>query len=364
MKKNVLFTELREGMVTADDIFIPGTRYTIAYKNTPLTNHILRVIRYHKIPYLPIEIVDGELLPPPDLPDIEPVIGTQLKEESMTGIRKVFETVAAGDTEKNLTTAYKAVGELDIVVDRLVDSLSVESNALVHIADLKSFDEYTFHHSLSVAILFIAIGISMKLEEDELKLLGRCAILHDIGKMLIPSDIINKPAKLTDEEFELMKKHTEYGFNYLRKGGIGNYIIWFCVLMHHEKSNGLGYPSGLRNDNIPLYAKVISVADVYDAVTSYRSYRVPMAPEDALELIMSGVDNGFEYKIVKSFIDKISLYPINTCVELNNGRRGIVTSNNNAKRPTLQMLDSDEVIDLCEFRHLTLFITKVIDVWK
>ena len=346
-------------MVSASDIYTQNNRLALVFTDTVITDRIIRILRHHHIFSVPIKTED-EIAAALEFKPVKPIISEELKEKAVTGIRHLFEAVL-DDSPNNMTTAYHAVRELDEVVDKLVDTLAAESRALVHIADLKSYDEYTFHHSLSVAVLSIAIGQGLNLSDDELRLLGRTALMHDIGKILIPAKIINKPSRLTKKEFALMKKHSELGHNFLSKGNIGDDMLRRAVLSHHEKADGRGYPEGVRGDDIPFFAKIISVADVYDAVTSYRSYRMPMPPSEALEIIMGDIGSAFEYEIVKTFIEKLEFYPVNTCVELSDGRRGVVTDNANIMRPVLTMFDTGEKLDLLDFNNLTLIITRVVD---
>jgi len=347
-------------MITAEDIFVPQETLALVFRDTALTNHMIRALRHHHVYNVPVRII-SEDDPPEALPEVKPLLDEKLREEAVNGIRRMFDAVSEADSDENMTTAYQAVKELDAVVDQLVETLNSESGALVHISDLKSYDEYTYHHSLSVAVLSIAIGQKMSLGEDELKMIGRCAMMHDIGKMLIPPGIINKPSKLTDEEFALIKSHSALGYNYLQKGGIGDDRFRLGVLCHHEKINGRGYPGGLNSEKIPFLSRIISVADVYDAVTSYRSYRMPLAPAEALEIIMGDVGNAFDYDIVKAFIEKLELYPLNTCIELSDGRRAIVTDNANSMRPVVRIIKTGEELDLFDFKNLTLLISRVID---
>ncbi|MCL2873808.1 MAG: HD-GYP domain-containing protein [Defluviitaleaceae bacterium] len=295
-----------------------------------------------------------------ELPKVEALVDDELREMAVDSIRNMFSIANEGKTTENMTTAYKAVKEIEDVVDKLVDSLD-ESNSLVHIAGIKSYDEYTYHHSLSVAILSISIGQSMGLSGYEVRQLGRCAMLHDIGKILIPQEIINKPGKLTDVEFETIKNHPALGSEFIAKWNIGDMALRLGVLTHHEKIDGTGYPNRLSGKKIPLWGQIISVADVYDAVTSYRSYRLPMPPAEAVELVMSQVGTAFDYEVVRVFIDKLELYPINTCLELSNGRFGVVINNEYAMRPIIQMTDNNEIVDLLSFENLSHMIVRVID---
>ena len=289
---------------------------------------------------------------------VEGIIDESLRIEVVDSIRRLFDALGEGG---NMTTAYQAVRELDNILDYLVDTISSESNAFVHITDLKSFDEYTYHHSLSVAVLAIAIGTGLGLNIVQLKKLGQCAILHDIGKTGIPLEIINKASKLTDEEFNIIKGHALKSGEYLERSNIGDAEIWSTIVHHHEKMDGSGYPDKLKGDDIPLYSRIISVADVYDAVTSYRPYRDPMSPNEAVELIMSGIGSSFDYRIVKVFIDKLELYPINSVLVLTNNRLGKVVDNTINLRPILRMLDDDSLLDLMSLDNLSLVITKMLD---
>jgi HD-GYP domain-containing protein (c-di-GMP phosphodiesterase class II) len=208
-----------------------------------------------------------------------------------------------------------------------------------------------------VAVLSIATGQSLGLDLYELKRLARCAVLHDVGKIAIPQEIINKPGRLTPEEFEIVKQHAMNGLHALKSKGIGDAEMWNAVLLHHERYNGSGYPSGLEKEEIPLFSRIIAVADVYDAVTSYRSYRSPKTPSEAYDLLMSEVNRGFDYDVVQAFIKKLIFYPVGAVLEISSGRYGSVINNTNELRPTLQMHDNGEHLDL--YHHQNLIIKRV-----
>jgi len=351
-------------MIVADHVFAPDedNYLPIIPRHTVLTEYIIgRLWEYGVVKVAVREPGDpedetGEEL---ELPPIAPMLDEKLRDEAVSGIRRMFDAVGSG--EENMTTAYQAVREIGEVVDRLVDTLSSESGAFVHIADLKSYDEYTYHHSLSVAVLSIAIGQNLMLSDGELRELGRCAMLHDIGKTLVPVELINKPSKLTDEEFMVIKQHPRKGYDYLKKTSIGDEKLRQGVLTHHEKLNGAGYPIGLNGNSIPLMGRIISIADIYDAVTSYRSYRAPMPPGEAIELIKSEIGRAFDYELVKAFIEKLEPHPLNTVLELSDGRRGVVIGRTGELRPVLRMLDNGEKLDLMDRGSLSLVIMKVID---
>jgi len=347
------------GMLAAEEINILnkyGASVMHVKLGTPLSDEILRRLARHKVTEVVVAHKNALII---ETPPVKPILDEAVREKAVDNIRDLFGAI--GDSE-NMTTAYHAVKELDDVVDQLVDSLTSETESFVHIADLKSFDEYTYHHSLSVAVLSIAIGTGIGLSTSQLKKLGQCAILHDIGKTQVPIEILNKPGRLTDEEFEIIKEHAEKSGEYLARLGIGDQELWSAVSHHHEKLDGSGYPSGLAGDDIPLYSKIISIADVYDAVTSYRPYRKPMAPSEAIEIIMSEIGRSFEYRLVKIFVDKLDLYPPNSVVQLTDGRQGIVVDNTDSvMRPVLKMLEDGSEIDLMGLDNLSLIIEKVVD---
>jgi len=276
-------------------------------------------------------------LPPETVAPIKPVIDEKLKEEAIGSIQQLFTCFNVGQGETlNKTTAYQCVSNVERVVSDLVDVLSDDTNGFIHINGLKSFDEYTYHHSLSVALLSISTGRVLGLHEDAIFRLGRCAMMHDIGKQMIPLDIINKKTKLTDAEFEKIKHHSIQGAITLKNSGIGDIELWNAVMFHHEKVNGTGYPKGLHGKDIPLFSKIIAVADVYDAVTSYRTYRNPLLPSETFEIIRKDVNRAFDYEVVKAFFEKLELYPINTIVELSDGRLGIVIEDDSVSRSRLR----------------------------
>lgn len=293
---------------------------------------------------------------------IKTVIDDKLKDEAVDSVRQLFNCFSE-EGEDNKTTAFQCVNNLESVVSDLLDVLTADTTGLIHISDLKHFDEYTYHHSLSVSILSMATGRELGMDSDTLLRLGRCAMLHDIGKQLIPLKIINKKGKLTNEEFEVIQMHPLLGADSLKSKGIGDTELWNGIMLHHEKLNGTGYPKQLKGDAIPLFSRIISVADVYDAITSYRSYRNPMSPSEAFDIIFKDVNTAFDGNIVKAFFQRLELYPINTIVELSDGRVAIVIERDSRfrLRPVIRIWGSDEVIYLASTAYCN---TEIIGVLK
>ena len=290
----------------------------------------------------------------------KPEISEKTRDIAVDSIKKLFTSAsrdAAGVGSGNMTTAFQIVTNLDLILDELVETVTANPKGLVQIAGLKSYDEYTYHHSLSVTVLSVAIGQAMNLPQRDIKRLGRSAMLHDIGKMMVPHKYISKPEKLSPHEFESVKRHPVVGSYFLKQELIGNEELWNSVRHHHEKFDGTGYPKGLAKKDIPLFSRIVAVADVYDALTSFRPYRDPMRPPaNAVELLMSESGSAFDIEVVQAFVRRIELYPIGSTVQLSDKRFGQVLSNRNPMRPLLKIVDSEDIVDLAAIGNLHLVV--------
>ncbi len=196
-----------------------------------------------------------------------------------------------------------------------------------------------------------------------MKLIGIGAMLHDVGKLQIPTNILFKPGRLTDEEYEMMKQHARFGFDILRNLHSISLLVAHCAFQHHERLDGSGYPRGLVEKDIHPYAKIIAVADVFDAVTSDRVYRDKMLPSQGIELIQSGSGTMFDTSVVEAFKRSIVHYPNGTILLLSDGRRGVVAkqNTNNSALPFVRIfeennsiLKSTYMINLVEHPHITV----------
>lgn len=349
--------ELQPDMILAADVYTEKDSILLP-KNVVLNEKYIASIRKHKIPQVhivgdpdpePVDIIARNIRKSSGFPEKKPVLTPELKETALQSIESIYDFANEGTHTPAISK--RVVKQIDIVVDQLVDSLMGDKNALVSIVDLKSYDDYTYHHSLSVAVLSMAIAQQLGLSKNELNLMGRTGMLHDIGKTAIPIEIINKPSKLNNEEFEKIKSHSPEGFDYLIRANIGNEDVWRSVLAHHEKVDGTGYPNGLKGENIPFFARIISVADVYDALTSNRPYRKPMQPAEAMEYIMGNIGTMFDYDVVRALMRKIELYPVGSFVELSDGRQAVVLDNECSLRPLVKIIDTLEIIDLFRDRE-------------
>jgi len=212
------------------------------------------------------------------------------------------------------------------VVDNVVDSLLRNDEALLWLTKLKEKDEYTAEHSINVCILSVAFAKHLGHDKREIKKIGLGGFLHDVGKAKIPIEVLNKPGRFTDDEFEIMKSHPKFGRDLLMSLPESKHTSIDIAYNHHERIDGSGYPRGLVDHQIPYYAKIIALTDTYDAITSNRVYDTGRASMDALDIIYKCKGTQFDEELAVEFIKCIGIYPPGSIVELTNGEVGLVLS--------------------------------------
>ena len=251
--------------------------------------------------------------------------------------------------------------KFESIVKEYINSIYSVAAADYNFMDIKPYDDYTSAHSVNVMLLSILSGMAANYSNIQIERLGLSGLLHDLGKGRIPLEILEKPDKLTAQEFELMKKHSELGYEIVKDSV--HRSVAEGVRYHHERADGSGYPAGLNGDNIGIFAKNISVCDVYDAITSDRVYKNRVLPDIALGIIKSS-KNQFDPDAVAHFLKFIIPYPKGTPVMLSNKLNGVVKkiNINNRSRPVVKILqdeNGDEVvpffdIDLSKEKDLSI----------
>jgi putative nucleotidyltransferase with HDIG domain len=216
------------------------------------------------------------------------------------------------------------VEQCEPVVEGILDSIFSRPDALLPLAQVKNRDEYTFQHSVAVAALAAAFGRTLDMSREVIKELAIGGLLHDVGKALIPDSVLNKPGKLTDDEFVLMKCHAIRGAELLKKTPGISEIAYSAAAQHHERFDGTGYPQGLKGDEISIYGQMLAIVDVYDAITSLRVYHKGMPPTEALRKMFQWSTCHFSPKLVQAFIKGIGIYPAGSLVRMESGRMGVV----------------------------------------
>ncbi len=210
------------------------------------------------------------------------------------------------------------------LVEEISDSVTRNPSALISLARLKTVDDYTYMHSVAVCALMVALGRQIGLEGDRLRTAGMAGLMHDIGKARIPLSVLNKPGKLTDDEFDVIRSHSEHGHRMLLAcGGVDEEVLDAC-LHHHEKMDGSGYPHRLAGDGIGLIARMAAICDVYDAITSDRPYKRGWDPAESLRRMAEWTHGHFDARLFQAFVKSIGIYPVGSLVRLASGRIGVV----------------------------------------
>ncbi|CAK0756492.1 Cyclic di-GMP phosphodiesterase PA4108 [Gammaproteobacteria bacterium] len=240
----------------------------------------------------------------------------QICDKSKKAVISMFHEARMGQA-----VSTEAVGEL---VDEISSSVMRNPGALISLARLKTADDYTYMHSVAVCALMVALARQLAIDDVLTRELGMAGLLHDLGKALMPMDVLNKPGKLTDAEFAIIKGHPEAGHALLVEGSAVGEIALEVCLHHHEKTDGSGYPHHLDAEKISLYAKMGAVCDVYDAITSNRPYKAGWDPAESLKKMTEWCKGHFDERIFQAFVKSIGIYPIGSLVRLESGRLAIV----------------------------------------
>lgn len=270
-------------------------------------------------------LADDEPVPEATLRKIE-----QLKVEDRVSVN-ISESVRARVAKgvSFLYTNTSATQLADTTKDIANDLMKAidENNAIaIDINLLKVSDEYTFKHSVDVATMAMIVAKKLGMSREEVYDIGIAGLLHDIGKSKIPSELLNKPETLTDEEFEIMKQHSVYSYRMIQDNKEIKDSVKLAVLQHHEKINGNGYPLGVEADKICAFAKILTVVDIYDALVTSRPYKEEFSPRDAVEMLMA-MTAELDIVSLRGFLRSVILYPVGTTVGLSNGERARVVEN-------------------------------------
>lgn len=344
----------RPGMVLAEGISAPNGMFALLQRGEPLTDSYIDRLASNGIDGIYIEMEGTE--------DIEPksIVSMKDKLKMANEFRSLYNNYF-----NHPYISTPAVSATKKIAGKIVDHILNCEEHLMDMMEIKSYDNYTYSHCLNVGILSAMLASEIGIARGRLENLTLCALLHDIGKLDIPIEIINKKGAVTSEEYDIIKTHPAKGVDRVRKCRNFSNEVLPGIQSHHEKIDGTGYPNGYAGNNIPLFGRILAVADVYDALTSQRSYRKAWHPKEALEYIIAGSDTQFDRELVEPFSHLISVYPAGSLVRLSDGTAAVVVRNDTRDvfRPCVRLLEDSPLgekgyeIDLLEdirYRDLTV----------
>ncbi|MBO6133177.1 MAG: HD-GYP domain-containing protein [Lachnospiraceae bacterium] len=349
----IMTQHLVPGMIVAEDVFAFNGQMIIP-KDMVLTDKAITKLEFYSVVSVRIKEESASITPE--------------EREEETYSQKIKNSAEYKEFKANFEESVEEFHDNvnDIVTKNVIntDALLSESEKVldenpngIHIFDMlhnmRMYDDSTYAHCMNVSLICNVFGRWLKFPDEDLKVLTLCGLLHDIGKLKIPGEIVGKPAKLTDEEYKIIKTHTLEGYNILKKLPINPHIK-NAALMHHEKCDGTGYPVGLTTDRIDPFARIVAIADVYDAMTSARVYRGPLCPFKVIEIFESEGLQKYDPKYIMTFLEYIVNTYMNNRVKLSNGMEGDIVLINklNLSHPMVRV--GDKFINLSEQTDISI----------
>ncbi|MCM3783230.1 HD-GYP domain-containing protein [Neobacillus mesonae] len=259
----------------------------------------------------------------PNTDDIEfpELLREETRIQAMKEIKCQFSMLSSG----SMRSPYPHLGKVFVgLMELILDDIGTRQDVMIMLSGMQSMDHALYEHSLNVCIYSLVLGKALGYEHKKLMELGLGALLHDIGKTQIPAEILQKPGKLTNDEYEIVKNHTVYGFKLLKDEPGIPLISAHCALQHHERLDGRGYPQGLAGSEIHEFGKLIALTDSYDAMTTNRIYQNALLPHQAVEMLFAGSGTQYDQKMLELFRDYAAIYPVGLTIQLNTGETAVV----------------------------------------
>ncbi len=346
-KVSVRIDACSPGMVTAETIY-NNYGAVIVWENTPLDSNSIFKLKDFGIDA--IQVFEASLSQ-----DAESAWNMSQKKTEQVNFAESYERDA--DEFKSVLHDLSVGKTVSIEKTvRIADSIYLKKDQnrdiINCITQMHNIDEYTYYHSINVSMLSMLIGKWLRFDPDDIHMLVQAGLLHDIGKSRIPFSILNKPAKLNDEELFEMRKHSEYGYCLVQYMKNIDRKISEAVLYHHEREDGSGYPMSLMGDQIPAFARVIAVADTFDAMTANRSYRMKAHPFRVFEMMQNGCFGYLNPVILDTFLTNISHYYIGSLVMLSDGRTAEVIYINRLQYGKPILKAGEEYIDMAVSKNI------------
>ena len=290
------------------------------------------------------------------------LISDELKIRSIATVKNVFKDLS---DKRGSTYHVKQIDGIKNIVNEMMQIIYDNPSTLYCMTELMGSDMYTYNHSAEVAILSMLVAKSMKMNDTFVQKIGVGAMLHDLGKMQIPGEVLNKPTELDADEMALIKTHPQLGYDLLKDNNFISPLSRQIVLLHHEKLNGSGYPHHMVGDQIPIHVRIVTVCDIFNAISSNRAYKEKLNADQALEILRAESVYELDRDIYYHLLKVVNIYPVGTIVRLSNDLLAIVIKENPEvqTRPVLQVIRDKkraEKVDLMD--DLTLFISNTIEI--
>ncbi|MBQ5676290.1 MAG: HD-GYP domain-containing protein [Lachnospiraceae bacterium] len=358
--KRMNIMNLVPGMVTAEDVFSYNNTLIIP-KGACLTDESITRLELYSIISIRIEdeVVPVEAPAVPDFnnPDSEnwPYSQVVQSSEEFKAFKAEFnENMSTLKSCLNDVVEKNAPLRVDEMLHGTLDILSnckTSGNVFSMLQNMRQYDDLTYAHSLNVALICNVFAGWLDFTPEDRELATICGLFHDIGKLTIPEDIVKKPSKLTDEEYNIIKTHPLEGYRILKNQDIDQHIK-NSALMHHERCDGGGYPLGIKAEKIDRFAKIVSIADVYDAMTAARVYRGPLCPFTVIEIFEKEGLQKYDTHFILTFLENIVLTYMNNHVRLSNGQIGKIVFVNKTRLSRPMIATEDKFIDLSKEQDL------------
>lgn len=336
--KNVFLSDLEEGMIVGKDL-LTSTGILIIPAGIVITRPIIK----HLLA-LGVESVCIDENAVPDTAELREKEQFRKFNKKYVYAKDKLNNTFGGVINKKIDKT-----EIEKIIDESWNMLGEDYNTynmLGMLYSMHSYSDTTYMHCMNVGMIASIIGKWLGWDSSEIKILNACGMFHDIGKMQIPKEILDKPGKLTDNEYEIMKSHTVKGYHLIKDFGLDRRIV-NCTLLHHERCNGSGYPFGLKGDKIDEYSKIVAIADVYEAMTANRVYRGPVCPFDVVAQFENNGFDLYETKYLLVFLQNIVDSYLHSKVKLNNGEKAeIILINRQRGSKPVVMTTSGRPVDL------------------
>lgn len=349
-RERVMTDDLVEGMILIDDV-VSNDGQLLVTKNTEVTSRIITRLKFYSISFVYIEKKVAK--EPKEISYYKTIIASnefkRFNYSIQTGVK---------DLEQSINNAITYNEDLNVDrllknVEDIVDDAGSGLHLMTMIQCIRGYDDLIYVHCLNVALICNVMADWLKMSEKDKQVVTIAGLLHDIGKTVVPKELLLKTTKLTDEEFEIVKQHAARGYELIRDRDLDNRIK-LAVLQHHERCDGKGYPFGFQTDRIDKFSKIVAIADVYDAMTANRVYRQAICPFDVIETFEKEGYQKYDTKILLTFLERISQCYLHANVLLSDGREGEVIMINNSHLSSPVVKVNDEYVDLYKHKELRI----------